>query len=462
MTHIDEHILELYVLGAEEVTSQKESIRAHLSVCAGCREMADRMRNFYATAAEDPRVDEVSPSSALRKRGKPRVPVVEPFHSMTVQQRPSWVVRSFRFVRTHPRSTAMASVTVVALLALSWNERFLGGHHGNNPVDCREDFESGIVEIRGTESEPLWSLSVPELGDYRKTIQDGLKPVQFADLDHDGQNEVVTHFARIGGYETASNRVLVFRADRSLFSDIRVGDVLTYKGRLYPSDYHIDGCVIGDFARNGEQEIVVLANHNHSPSIVQRLSPDGRILGEYRHFGHLHYLTRIETAGRPYLLAFGHNDRDESTHPLAVIVVLDPTRLTGNGEASHTRGFGSAASEAEVYYINIPQSELSVRAGREIVLRYPRIVGLGLNQGFRVNAYGSVSEALPVFEYNFGDELQVLEVKSSNGTRLMFDQYGPASDLPGPFYDEYLKHLARSVRYWSGSSWTTGPIPVQH
>ena len=36
MQHIDEKILELYALNAEQVQSQKNEIEKHLQVCTGC------------------------------------------------------------------------------------------------------------------------------------------------------------------------------------------------------------------------------------------------------------------------------------------------------------------------------------------------------------------------------------------------------------------------------------------
>jgi hypothetical protein len=53
MIHIDEHILELYVLNADEAAPRREEIEAHLRECDGCRDLADRMSVFHANFAEE-------------------------------------------------------------------------------------------------------------------------------------------------------------------------------------------------------------------------------------------------------------------------------------------------------------------------------------------------------------------------------------------------------------------------
>jgi len=50
MTHIDEHTLELFVLGAKEVQRRKKTIEAHLKKCEGCRTLVRTMTEFYANA----------------------------------------------------------------------------------------------------------------------------------------------------------------------------------------------------------------------------------------------------------------------------------------------------------------------------------------------------------------------------------------------------------------------------
>ncbi len=47
MQHIDEHIIELYVLGSELVEERRDEIERHFAECHGCRALADQIQAFY-------------------------------------------------------------------------------------------------------------------------------------------------------------------------------------------------------------------------------------------------------------------------------------------------------------------------------------------------------------------------------------------------------------------------------
>ena len=53
MTHIEEHILELYVLGSGKVEGRRDEIETHLKSCAMCRSLVNEMRSFYSEAREE-------------------------------------------------------------------------------------------------------------------------------------------------------------------------------------------------------------------------------------------------------------------------------------------------------------------------------------------------------------------------------------------------------------------------
>jgi hypothetical protein len=75
-------------------------------------------------------------------------------------------------------------------------------------------------------------------------------------------------------------------------------------------------------------------------------------------------------------------------------------------------------------------------------------------------AFGSEAMDQPVFEYIFDQNLGMVEVKSGNETRQIFDTQAKIAGIPGPFYDAYLTHLSHQVRYWSGSAWGATPVSV--
>lgn len=53
MHHIDEHTIELYILGYELEKEQITEIETHLKECHGCRKLAGQMETFYRNAEEN-------------------------------------------------------------------------------------------------------------------------------------------------------------------------------------------------------------------------------------------------------------------------------------------------------------------------------------------------------------------------------------------------------------------------
>jgi predicted anti-sigma-YlaC factor YlaD len=67
MKCLDERIIELYVLGDNEIIRRKRSIEAHLRHCQACREAAAAMSSFYADVESELRRDAELPAKALTR-----------------------------------------------------------------------------------------------------------------------------------------------------------------------------------------------------------------------------------------------------------------------------------------------------------------------------------------------------------------------------------------------------------
>ena len=119
MTHLDETTIELYVLNAPEVESEREQVEAHIAECDGCRETYTAMADFYADVETDMAAGENLPAvrdeelperieQSLRKKYYDRGPL-----------RPIEVGPPFRIARwvvKHPYTTAGGAVATVGLL----------------------------------------------------------------------------------------------------------------------------------------------------------------------------------------------------------------------------------------------------------------------------------------------------------------------------------------------------------
>jgi len=135
----------------------------------------------------------------------------------------------------------------------------------------------------------------------------------------------------------------VLNYDNTELLKIKPGETVMSRGRMYPDEFRIGGFSIGDFSGTGKMEIVVLMNHLHSPSIVSRYDAGGNRLGTYRHFGQLTLMGTkpIANGARRELVLYGGSDREEGDYA-AVILGLDPSLITGDGESSFSGGFGLA------------------------------------------------------------------------------------------------------------------------
>ncbi len=219
--------------------------------------------------------------------------------------------------------------------------------------------------------------------------------------------------------------------------------------------------MIGDFSGNGKKEIVILSNHLHSPSIVSRYDAEGNRLGTYRHFGQLNIMGTkpIVSGKRQEVILFGASDAREGEY-VAVVLGLDPSRITGDGESSYSGGFGLPHSGAEVSYIWIPPSGMASAYKSRVRLVSAKPLPLGNQMGFRIVAVGDPDSVSIYLEYIFRPDFTIVEVKSENQTKERFDMLASKGLVHGDFFDQYMKVVASQIHYWDGTAWRSSPTPV--
>jgi len=170
----------------------------------------------------------------------------------------------------------------------------------------------------------------------------------------------------------------------------------------------------------------------------------------------------LTVTGRPLIVLTGVSDRDEA-EPEAVVVGLDPSAITGDAESSFSGGFHLPVSAAEVFYVRIPQSAIAKELGERVGLSVARLARLpgGVN-GFSLNVTGSPRNPGLYLEYIFRPDFTIVEVKSANPTKAVFDTLKLRGQLTGGFYDEYLRTVGGEIRYWDGAAWQASAVPVRH
>lgn len=465
MEHPGEHSIELYILHGPAGKGERKQIEAHLKECAGCRDLADAVSSFY----EELQVDILTRPAASPAAGRSHAVISRraselfrpPFREVPLT-RVLTAGAMQRFIRAHPfiaGGGGLALVGGLAFLMLTFN---LMPGHDPNPRTVIENRSQNTIDAFNKEGEKLWSYPVQNLGKFMDEEQSaGRQYVQVADLNGDGKSEVLTLLPLGAGETEAGNALHILSGDRTEIRRITAGEPLMWRGRIYPDEFRISGFRIGNYSGSGSQEIMVVANDLQSPSIVSRYDAHGNRLGTYRHFGQLVLMggEPLRDRGAREFVLYGASDRDEGTYT-AIILALDPSRLTGDGESSYSGGFGLPHSSAERYYIHVPPSEVSKSLGAHIQFPSARVVSLPDGEGFRIVAGSEPFKPSVYFEYLFRPDFSVAEVKSSNETKLVFDRLVSRGRLSGDFFDDYMKGVAEQIRYWNGDRWQPRPVLV--
>jgi hypothetical protein len=466
MEHPGEHSIELYVLRAPEGKPERERIEAHLQECAGCRDLADAVASFYTDLQVDilthPSRD-ASASRSLAAVSGPTPVIFEP----PFREAPLSRVRHagfVRYVRAHPFVAGGGGLALLGGLAFLMLTFDLMPSRDRSLSTVIENQNSSTLDAYNRAGEKLWSCPVPHLVEsLQQGRQTGRTYLQLADLNGDGRNELFTTYPVVSGEGEDGEVLHVLDNEQREIGKIRPGQTITCRGRVYPDEFHVGGFSVGDFSGTGRMEIIVLMNHLHSPSIVSRYDAAGNRLGTYRHFGQLSLMGTKPVADGPAreFVLYGASDTEEGRYA-AVIVGLDPSRLTGDGESSYSGGFGLPHSAAEHHYLRIPQTEVAREFGLHVLLEKAKAVPLKDEEGFRILSTASSDSALVYFEYIFGSNFRLVEVKSSNTTEVLFNRLAAKGLLGGNFFDDYMKVVAGEVRYWDGRLWQARPTPVPH
>ena len=471
MHHIDEHTIELYILGSDLVKKQIAEIEIHLEECHGCRMLAEQMEAFYQNAENG--LDKLSVPEERKTEALMRLPRDIMLYDVPlgtpVPYRPTTFVGKLAyFTRLHPVVTGVGSFTTVAAIAgailIGTSDLF----KEKNPSYAHLNSESAIIEIYNRENQLLWGL--PSKSIYRLTPQQYERMeanTVIADIDGDKKNDVLTTFPL--GDKSESNKPLsIFSSEGKVIREIQFNENIQFRGTKYDGRLSCDKFICDDFKGGEKKEIFVVTNSGRSPNIIYRLSDDGTILGQYFHFGYGN-IDSVKIGEEKKIAFFGENDTGEpDSLSYAVLCVLDPSKIIGKTEASGSRGFGLSISNAEMFVIRFPLSDMNYLWHSKAVTSKINITttnGVKTNNVWINGVYGDNESHVgddPVFEYIFSDDMHILEVKYSGRTLKLRQQFVSQGKLTGTFDRAYLENLKNGVRYWDGKEWQKEPTMVKH
>ena len=461
MSHYEERILELFVLKSPDLADRQAEIQQHLDLCPSCHSRVEEIMAYYAdlrTELDSVHRNQESPRQLPVKAGSRTLPSYFERIGKLRQAPPQQIAfRLWDILRMNPYRTAGAgAIIAVALIALLWLRPTLFGN--TNPAYYKLDQQKGFVRLFNARDEELWHLSVPI-----ETLTDvSMFPLfsKVADLDGNGVNKLIaTHPVYYDG-KLLPWELKIFGSTGSLQTAVEFDKLLSFRGRDYSGIYQPKTIEIIGQEKGTRRDILCVVGNGRSPTMVARLDAKGQKLGEYWHFGDLVRMKRgVLEGGREALFVVGTLDIEEiesqETLSSASLIVLDPSKLSGESESGVTRGFGYSTTPAEIAYINIPPNGIDSALG---VQRLSALFSSGESKDISISVQSDGPNGRWGLTYLFDARFNVTEVKADDGifhaVRASNASGKKSTMLPD---STYLKSLRSRVRYWTGTSWTTKP-----
>jgi hypothetical protein len=465
--HFDEHTLELYVLNSAAVARKRRSIERHLGECHGCRQTVQLLEEFYVALRQE--LPDDSPvraqlSTALSRRS-PKHPDVRPADAPVLRSRLERSFSSLRlFARRHPLASTSAVFAALAVLALVTTIVVPRRNAAPNPAYVSLNSEAQCMEVYDAANQLAWTLPSKMTYSYADQERDiGTSATIVYDLDRDGRNEVLSAISPLGAGESSRSSVSYISSSGDIIKRVELGRSFKYADRLFADDFATSGLAIVTINQN--PVVVATLHHFRSPTAVISLDAQGKLLGEYWHYGRLlgPYSAASAEFGPNALVLTGSNDvGDTEGRDFPIAVVVDAGKLQGVRQGTESSGFGYPVSEAEIYKIRFPKTDMDLAAkAKPGVLRF-----LERERGgehillFRV--VGRSHALAWSFDYVFSEAMDLLEVKSSDSNPRSHAELKRQGLVRGTIDARYLERLAEGVQYWDGSAWKHSKSRVSH
>jgi hypothetical protein len=151
---------------------------------------------------------------------------------------------------------------------------------------------------------------------------------------------------------------------------------------------------------------------------------------------------------------------DSPVQLFPVIVVIDPEKVIGNKRSVSASGFHLPESDAEVYYIRLPLSDMEY--ARKVEASVISILTQQQNTIPVCVESGPLGELPTQFEYVFDRTMVIREVKTTNMTETAHARLVAEGKITCKLDKVYLENLKNGVRYWDGREWRMEAVRVNH
>ncbi len=460
MNHYDDYTLELFVLESPSVAKLRAGIEEHLLECHGCSEMVEEMRQFHTGLEEDlrdTREDNAVLPERMTKSHRELQVLFEEEIPRQVAPSARRLVRFRYFIRRHPVATAAGFFGTAVMFGFFISFLLPRSSGVKTPSDTRFanyhlNPAANSIDVLNKRDEVLWVLkSNTPVG-----VEMHAPRIAMCDLHGDGENELLTTLA-LADYPAPlwSNRLRIFDHNRNLQRTFEPTEKVPYRGRegIYDPNFNVDAVLTHTNSSTGKKEIYVGGNSiGRSPYVIFRLSENCDIMGEYWHFGHISSMKLVRIAGfdREVLITTGVNDSDDQKHKeFAVVVVLDPEKITGKTRATAFPQYALDPSGAEIYYIGLTETDLNGITHNHAMGRVVDTSG----GTFSVVAGTTIDGGDCQMNFYFDEGMGIEKVLSGNTLDRIRQSYVDKGLLHGRVDGRYLEAMKSGVRYWDGSRW---------
>ncbi len=465
MNHIDQKLLELYVLKDEGILPQRDMIEQHLNECAGCRELYARMEEMYSGFFANMETEKENSSETVLARVKKSLiqhtasPLQEIRANYEIERAP--IRRVMMFARRHPFVSSTMSLFVVGFFALLGLQMFKATEKvDDNPSYYRYSPDNKL-EVYNKENKLLWVMPLPSNNHYATDETDTKQFVSIVDLDNDKINEVICCLPL--GENKIAGKLLLYDGKGRLKNSFQYSDTsVHFRNTQYPRGRRGISQLLTKSNYYDENEIITFANAaGYSTQFITRFDAQLNVLGEYWHFGGFNSAQPFTSNGKKYIAVSLQNDiDDENMKNFSALVILDPQKIIGKKESQVTTGFGLPQSNAEEYYIRFPESDIE----KSLNIKTTLIINSFDDSTMVIRQFYQDHQRSIFLGFYYFLNLKTMmidRVKFITRTEWIHKKLKDEGKIHSVFNDQYLENLKNNVEYWDGEKWSKRPVRVQ-
>ncbi|MBI3193632.1 MAG: VCBS repeat-containing protein [Ignavibacteriae bacterium] len=454
MNHIEEQVLELYVLGSAKVETQRDLITTHLQKCEGCSTLVAEMKSYYLEVEQIQTERQEHQQQALTLRG---LIMKVPQHENTSVSHvlPSTLpARVVFFVIRHYAVTSLSFFSLVIGLFM-----FLYFPKSEPPKDYNPSYARAKDEFLvayNKSGEEVWRKHVGTGFDvYLAKWPLNRRAIFTADGNNDGHNEV---FCIYGDNPSLpfTGAVVCYDWDGRERWIYEFHKTMQFGDEVFTDNYFVNSMLVSDFDNNGYLEIIAEAGHERRyPNVVLRLDArDGKLMNEYWHAGNIEYMAVKDIDGDGVQEIFLTNS--STFYGATPIIVLDPRYMDGYAPLPDSNIPIGISPGTEKYYILLPRSGVEKSsnflstAGEVLYFKSDGLLETIMYDRFK----DGTSFAL---NFYFDTLMQCVNLYASE-PNLFFYRKLEHEELSLKKIDtSYLEDMKRSVRYWDGEQFINEP-----